>query len=158
MSICLWYDKEAEEAARFYCGIFQNSSLGQISRYGKEGKEFHKQEEGTAMTVSFRLNDMEFLALNGGPQFPFTEAISIVVQCDTQEEIDHYWENLTAGGSEGPCGWLKDKYGVSWQIVPTVLSKLLSDANKQKSQNVTKAFLQMKKFHIETLMQAYHDG
>jgi predicted 3-demethylubiquinone-9 3-methyltransferase (glyoxalase superfamily) len=156
MSICLWYDGKAEEAVKLYTSIFENSEIGSISRYGKEGFEFHQQPEGTAMTVSFKLNDMSFMALNGGPQFKFNEAISVVVNCETQEEIDHYWSKLTEGGEEGPCGWLKDKFGLSWQIVPTVLATLLSDKNKAKSQAVMGAFMQMKKFEISKLMEAFN--
>lgn len=155
MTICLWFDKEAEEAANFYLSIFKNGSLGSISRYGKEGFEFHKKPAGTAMTVEFILNDMKFIALNGGPQFKFNEAVSIVVYCDKQEEIDHYWEKLTAGGEEGPCGWLKDKFGVSWQIVPGVLPAYMADADHSKSQRVAAAYLKMKKFNIETLKAAF---
>lgn len=153
MTICLWFDNEAEEAVKFYTSIFKNSSIGHISRYGKEGFEFHGKPEGTALTVSFRLNDMSFNALNGGPQFKFNESISIVVNCETQEEIDHYWNNLTSdGGQESMCGWLKDKYGVSWQIVPSGLGKLMSDP--AKASRVTNAFLKMKKFDIATLANA----
>lgn len=153
MTICLWYDNQAEEAVKFYTSIFKNSSIGNISRYGKEGFEFHKKPEGTAMVVSFKLNDMSFNALNGGPQFKFNESVSIVVNCETQEEIDHYWNNLTSeGGQESVCGWLKDKYGLSWQIVPTILESLMS--NPEKAPRVTNAFLKMKKFDIETLKNA----
>jgi predicted 3-demethylubiquinone-9 3-methyltransferase (glyoxalase superfamily) len=152
MSICLWFDDQAEEAAIFYTSIFKHSAIGKISRYGKEGFEIHKRPEGSAMVVTFRLNDMEFIALNGGPLFRFNEAISIVVNCETQDEIDHFWDRLTEGGKESQCGWLKDKYGVSWQIVPTILGKLMSDP--EKSGRVMKAFLQMKKFDIEKLKQA----
>jgi predicted 3-demethylubiquinone-9 3-methyltransferase (glyoxalase superfamily) len=152
MTICLWFDNQAEEAARFYTSIFHNSSIGAISRYGKEGFDIHHMIEGTAMVAEFKLNDMNFIALNGGPLFKFSEAISIVVYCETQQEIDDYWRKLTEGGRESNCGWLKDKYGVSWQIVPAILPKLMSDP--QKSGRVTKAFLQMKKFDIEKLMKA----
>lgn len=155
MSICLWFDDQAEQAVQFYSSIFSNSKIGKISRFGKEGFEFHKKPEGTIMTVEFSLNDMDFLALNGGPQFKFNESVSIVVNCETQEEIDHYWNGLTAGGEEGPCGWLKDKFGVSWQIVPNVLTKYLSDSSK--SQKVTSAFLKMKKFIIADLQKAYEE-
>ena len=152
MSICLWFDNEAEEAALFYTSIFKNSSIGKISRYGKEGFEVHTKPAGTALVVSFRLNEMEFTALNGGPQFKFNESISIVVDCETQDEIDYFWEKLTDGGQESQCGWLKDKYGLSWQIVPTILASLMSDP--EKSGNVMKAFLKMKKFDIGKLLQA----
>lgn len=153
MTICLWFDKQAEEAANFYTSIFKNSSIGSISRYGKEGFEFHGMPEGTALVVSFKLNDMNFSALNGGPQFKFNESISIVVSCDTQDEIDHYWNSLTAdGGQESMCGWLKDKYGVSWQIIPSILGSLMSDPTK--ASKVTMAFMQMKKMDIATLVNA----
>ncbi len=155
MAICLWFDKQAEEAAQFYTSVFKNSEIGKISRYGKAGFEFHKMPEGTAMVVNFKLNGMDFNALNGGPLFKFNESISIVVSCETQEEIDYYWDSLTSnGGQESQCGWLKDKYGVSWQIVPANLSALLTGSDPEKSQRVTRAFMQMKKFDIEKLKQA----
>lgn len=149
---CLWFDSQAEEAVRFYTSVFRNSKIENISRYGKEGFEIHGQKEGTVMTVSFRINGQSFLALNGGPVFKFTEAVSFQVFCETQEDIDYYWNKLTEGGEEGQCGWLKDKYGLSWQIIPTILSTLLSDPSK--AGRVTQAFLQMRKFDIEKLMQA----
>lgn len=155
MSICLWFDDQAEAAANHYLSIFKNCSLGKISRYGKEGFEFHKKPEGTAMVVEFTLNDMRFMALNGGPQFKFNESVSVVVNCDTQEEIDHYWNHLTLEGEEGPCGWLKDKYGLSWQIIPSILSQYMSDPDSTKVQRVTAAFLKMKKFDIKELKRAY---
>jgi predicted 3-demethylubiquinone-9 3-methyltransferase (glyoxalase superfamily) len=158
MAICLWYNDEAEEAARFYTSIFKNSHIGPISRYGTEGFEFHQKPAGTVMTVDFSINGMSFMALNGGPQFKFNEAASIMVFCQTQEEIDNYWQKLTEGGEEGPCGWLKDKFGVSWQIVPAVLPKLLTDADSSKVQRVTHAYLQMKKFDIATLEAAYNNA
>src|ERR1022692_545605 len=152
MTICLWFDDQAEEAAKFYTSIFKDSEIGKISCYGKEGFEIHRKPEGTALVVSFRLNELDFMALNGGPQFKFNESISIVVNCETQNEIDYFWNRLTEGGQESQCGWLKDKYGVSWQIVPSILAKLMS--NPEKADKVMKAFLQMKKFDIEKLMQA----
>lgn len=148
---CLWFDNQAEEAANFYTGIFKNSKIESISRYGKEGFEFHGQPEGTAMTVVFQINGQQFTALNGGPIFKFSEAISFQVFCDTQDEIDYYWEKLTAGGSESQCGWLTDKYGLSWQIIPSILSQLLADPTK--AGKVTMAFLQMKKFDIAKLLE-----
>lgn len=150
ITTCLWFDKEAEEAALFYVSVFRNAEMGKVTKYGKEGFEIHKQPEGTVLTASFSINGHQFVALNGGPLFKFSEAISFQVFCDTQEEIDVYWEKLTAGGSEQQCGWLKDKYGVSWQIVPSVLSKLLADP--AKAGKVTQAFLKMKKYDIATLM------
>ncbi len=149
---CLWFDYEAEEAANFYTSIFKDSAIETISRYGKEGFEIHGQEEGTAMTVVFRINGQTFTALNGGPVFKFNEAVSFQVYCDTQEEIDYYWEKFTKDGEESQCGWLKDKYGVSWQIIPSILGDLLSDP--AKAGRVTNAFLQMKKFDIEKLLNA----
>ena len=149
---CLWFDNQAEEAAIFYTSVFDNSKIENISRYGKEGFEIHGQKEGTALTVAFEINGQTFTALNGGPVFKFTEAISFQVFCQTQEEIDYYWSNLTEGGEEGQCGWLKDKFGVSWQIVPSILPELMS--NPATAGNVMNAFLQMKKFDIEKLRQA----
>ena len=147
---CLWFDNQAEEAANFYTSIFKNSAITGVSRYGKEGFEFHHQPEGTAMTVAFTINGQPFTALNGGPIFKFTEAVSFQVFCDSQEEIDHYWDNLTNGGEEGQCGWLKDKYGVSWQIIPSILPSLMTSA--EKAGKVTAAFMKMKKFEIAKLL------
>ena len=152
---CLWFDTEAEEAARFYCSIFKNSKVGTISRYGREGKEIHGKEAGSVMAVEFDLDGQRFTALNGGPQFKFSEAISFQIHCDDQEEVDYFWAKLSDGGAEGPCGWLKDRYGLSWQVVPKVLFEMLMDPDPAKSQRVTKAFLQMKKFDIAALKRAY---
>ena len=152
---CLWYDSQAEEAANFYVSIFKNSKLGRISRYGKEGFEIHGRQAGSVMTVEFELDGFRLTALNGGPHFKFNEAISLQVYCDTQDEIDYYWSRLSKGGEEGPCGWLKDKHGLSWQIVPSILPDMLVDENSEKTQRVTKAFLQMKKFDIAELKRAY---
>ncbi len=146
---CLWFDNQAEEAVNFYTSVFKNSKIDSISRYGKEGFEVHGMKEGTALTVAFQINGQTFTALNGGPVFKFNEAISFQVFCDTQEEIDHYWIKLTDGGNEGNCGWLKDKYGVSWQIIPSILPQLMS--NSEKSGKVMNAFLKMKKFDIDIL-------
>lgn len=153
----LWFDKQAEEAARFYISIFKNSRIKEITRYGKEGYEIHHMEQGTVMTVDFEIEGQKFLCLNGGPMFKFTEAISFQVLCENQEEIDYYWEKLSEGGDKQAqqCGWLKDKYGVSWQIVPTSLINMIKDKEVKKSQNVIKAMLQMKKLDIEILCQAY---
>jgi predicted 3-demethylubiquinone-9 3-methyltransferase (glyoxalase superfamily) len=130
---CLWFDKEAEDAAKFYVSIFKDSKINGTSRYGKEGYEIHGQKEGTVMTVDFTLNGQPFIGLNGGPHFKFTEAVSFTIPCDTQDEIDFYWDKLTAGGGEEqPCGWLKDKFGLSWQVVPTILPKLLKDPENQE--------------------------
>jgi predicted 3-demethylubiquinone-9 3-methyltransferase (glyoxalase superfamily) len=152
---CLWFDTEAEEAAKFYCSIFKNSRMGRVSRYVDEGQEIHGKAAGSVMAVEFEIGDQKFAALNGGPHFKFTEAISFQVQCDDQQEVDYFWKKLSAGGTEGPCGWLKDKYGLSWQIVPKVLYEMLLDQDHTKSQRVTKAFLQMKKFDIAELKRAY---
>jgi predicted 3-demethylubiquinone-9 3-methyltransferase (glyoxalase superfamily) len=149
----LWFDTQAEEAARFYVEIFEHSRITRVTRYGDSGPG----PEGAVMTVEFELDGQPFIALNGGPQFKFTEAISFSVDCSTQQEVDAYWAKLSAGGQEGPCGWLKDKYGLSWQVVPSVLGKLLSDPDPQKSKRVMEAVLRMKKLDIERLQQAY-DG
>ncbi|SRR5439155_25545556 len=154
---CLWFDNQAEEAVNFYASIFKNSKTGNITRYGEEGYEIHNMPAGTVMTVEFQLEGQDFVALNGGPVFKFNEAISLQVHCKTQEEVDHYWEKLTKDGDKKAqqCGWLKDKYGVSWQIVPTVLPQMLQDKDPEKSQRVMKALLQMHKLDIKTLKQAY---
>jgi predicted 3-demethylubiquinone-9 3-methyltransferase (glyoxalase superfamily) len=152
---CLWFDTEAEEAARFYCSIFKNSKVGTISRYGNEGKEIHGKEAGSVMAVEFELDGQRFAALNGGPQFKFSEAISFQIHCGDQKEVDYFWAKLSKGGEEGPCGWLKDRYGLSWQVVPEILFEMLVDPDQAKSQRVTKAFLQMKKFDIAALKRAY---
>lgn len=154
---CLWFDSQAEEAARFYVSIFPGSGIGQLSRYGKEGFEIHGRPEGSVMTVSFRLAGQEFTALNGGPRFKFSEAISFQVLCDTQDEIDRYWDRLCEGGEAGPCGWLKDRFGLSWQIVPSILPELMSGADPEKTGRVRQAVFKMKKPDIATLKRA-HDG
>ena len=147
----LWFDGKAEEAANFYTSIFRNSKITGIARY----PEGTPGPAGTVMTVSFELDGQKFLALNGGPQFKFNESISFVVNCETQQEIDELWEKLSAGGAKVQCGWLKDKYGVSWQIVPTVLGKLFQDKDGEKTKRVGKAMMQMKKLDIATLQRAY---
>ena len=154
---CLWFDKQAEEAARYYTGIFKNSKIGKISRYGEAGREVHGQAPGTAMTVEFELNGQPFTALNGGPIFKFNEAISFQIMCQTQEELDHYWNKLSEGGDKNSqqCGWLKDKYGLSWQVVPTVLAEMMSDPNKEKSGRAMEALLQMKRLDIAELKRAF---
>jgi predicted 3-demethylubiquinone-9 3-methyltransferase (glyoxalase superfamily) len=154
---CLWFDTEAEEAANFYVSVFKNSKIGRISRYGKAGHEIHGKQAGSVMAVEFELDGQTFAALNGGPQFKFNEALSFQVHCETQEEVNYFWREFTREGKEGHCGWLKDKFGLSWQIIPTVLLQMLMDANPEKSQRVTTAFLQMKKFDVEKLRRAY-DG
>jgi len=157
ISPCLWFDKEAEEAANFYVSVFKGSKIGDVTRYGKEGYEIHGKEAGTVMTVEFEIEGQKFLALNGGPIFKFNEAISFQVHCETQEEVDYYWEKLSEGGDKKAqvCGWLKDKYGLSWQIVPTILPKMLKDKDTEKSQRVMKAMLQMHKLDVQTLIKAY---
>jgi predicted 3-demethylubiquinone-9 3-methyltransferase (glyoxalase superfamily) len=151
----LWFDDRAEEAATFYTSIFRNSKIVNIARYGDAGAEVSGRPKGTVMTVEFQLEGQEFVALNGGPQFKFTEAISFVVNCQTQEEVDEYWKKLSDGGREVQCGWLKDKYGLSWQIVPTILNEMLNDPDPKKAERVMKAMLQMKKIDIKALKQAY---
>jgi len=151
----LWFDNQAEEAANFYVSIFKNSKIGSIARYGEEGAKISGRPKGTVMTVTFQLDGQEFIALNGGPLFKFSEAISFLVNCRTQEEVDELWEKLSKGGEKGQCGWLKDKYGLSWQIVPTVLGEMLQDKDAEKSERVMKALLQMNKIDIKTLKQAH---
>jgi predicted 3-demethylubiquinone-9 3-methyltransferase (glyoxalase superfamily) len=154
---CLWFDDKAEEAAKFYASVFKGSKVGDVTRYGKEGYEIHGREAGTVMTVEFEIEGQEFLGLNGGPIFKFNEAISFQVLCETQGEVDYYWQKLSEGGDEKAqqCGWLKDQYGVSWQIVPTILPKILKDKDTEKSQRVMKAMLKMHKLDIQTLIKAY---
>ena len=147
---CLWFDPEGEEAAKLYTSVFPNSWILDISRYGSAGP----RPEGTVMTVSFELDGQKFLALNGGPQFSFTEAVSFQVSCETQEAVDAFWSALSEGGEEGPCGWLKDRFGLSWQIVPTRLPELLGDPDAGKAQRVMHAMLQMKKIEIDVLEKA----
>jgi len=152
----LWFDDNAEEAAKFYTSIFKNSKVGKVSRYGKEGYEIHRRPAGTAMTVEFEIEGQKFIALNGGPQFKFTEAVSFSVDCRTQEEVDRLWERLTeGGGEEGACGWLKDKYGLSWQINPTILGEMLADKDRRKAGRVMEAMLKMKKIDVRALKKAY---
>jgi predicted 3-demethylubiquinone-9 3-methyltransferase (glyoxalase superfamily) len=147
---CLWFDTEGEEAAKLYTSVFPNSRILDISRYGSAGP----RPEGTVMTVSFELDGQKFLALNGGPEFSFTEAVSFQVSCETQEAVDAFWSALSEGGEEGPCGWLKDRFGLSWQIVPTRLPELLGDPDAEKAQRVMQAMLQMKKIEIDGLERA----
>ena len=151
----LWFDDKAEEAATFYTSIFKNSKIVKIARYGEAGAEVSGRPKGTVMTVTFHLEEQEFTALNGGPQFKFTEVISFVVNCQTQEEVDEYWEKLSDGGQEVQCGWLKDKYGLAWQIVSTILGEMLNDPDPKKAERVMKAMLQMKKIDIKGLKRAY---
>lgn len=151
----LWFDDKAEEAANFYVSIFKNSKIDGIARYGEEGAQASGRPAGTVMTVEFQLDGQEFIALNGGPHFKFSEAISFVVNCETQEEVDKFWEKLSAGGEKSRCGWLKDKYGLSWQVVPTVLGEMMKDKDAARSRRVMKAMLQMDKLDLKTLKQAY---
>jgi predicted 3-demethylubiquinone-9 3-methyltransferase (glyoxalase superfamily) len=146
----LWFDTEGEEAAKFYTSVFPNSKIVDVARYGSAGP----RPEGMVMTVSFELDGQKFVALNGGPEFTFNEAISFEVSCKDQEEVDTYWSKLSEGGEEGPCGWLKDKFGVSWQIVPTRLIELVNDPDREKSQRVMAAMLSMKKIEIDGLERA----
>jgi len=151
----LWYDKDAEEAATLYVSIFKNSKVLNVSRYNEAGAQAAGRPAGSAMTVEFELEGQTFLALNGGPHFKFSEAVSFVVSCQTQEEIDYFWEKLTAdGGAESQCGWLKDKFGLSWQIVPAVMAELMTSKEPGKAQRVMQAMLQMKKIEIENLKEA----
>jgi predicted 3-demethylubiquinone-9 3-methyltransferase (glyoxalase superfamily) len=147
---CLWFDTEGEEAARFYTSIFPNSKVGEITHYGSAGP----RASGTVMTVELELDGQPFIALNGGPDFTFTEAVSFQVSCETQEDVDSYWDKLAEGGEEGPCGWLKDKFGLSWQIVPSALPRLLSDPDTEKAQRVMAAMLEMKKIDVDALERA----
>jgi predicted 3-demethylubiquinone-9 3-methyltransferase (glyoxalase superfamily) len=150
----LWFDNKAEEAVNLYTSLFKNSKILSVARYGEEGPG----PKGTVMTIAFQLEGQEFLALNGGPVFTFTEAISFFVNCETQQEVDFLWEKLSEGGKKDRCGWLKDKYGISWQIVPTILGKLLQDKDPKKSRKVTVAMLQMDKLDIAKLKQAYEQA
>jgi predicted 3-demethylubiquinone-9 3-methyltransferase (glyoxalase superfamily) len=147
---CLWFDTEGEDAATFYTSIFERSRITDVARYGSAGP----RPEGMVMTVAFELDGQPFVALNGGPDFSFSEAISFQVRCESQDEVDHFWTKLAAGGEEGPCGWLKDKFGVSWQIVPTALEELLGDPDPERSQRAMQAMLGMKKLDIAELERA----
>jgi predicted 3-demethylubiquinone-9 3-methyltransferase (glyoxalase superfamily) len=150
----LWFDDNAEEAANFYVSLFKNTSIGTVTRYGEAGPG----PAGKAMSVTFRLDGQEFYALNGGPLFKFTEAISLFINCETQQEVDVLWEKLSEGGEQSRCGWLKDRYGLSWQVIPGILGKLLADKDPVKSKRVTEAMLQMGKIEIEKLTRAYEGG
>jgi len=159
ISPCLWFDDNAEDAVKFYTSIFKDTKIGNVTRYGKEGYEIHKKKEGSVMTIDFEIEGQKFLALNGGPIFKFNEAISFQIYCDTQEEIDYYWDKLTEGGDKNAqvCGWLKDKFGVSWQVVPVSLIKMLEDKDSRKTERVMKAMLQMRKLDIDALIKAYQE-
>ena len=154
---CLWFDDQAEEAAKFYTSIFKNSKITQISRYGEAGQEVHGRTPGTVMVAAFELDGHAFTALNGGPLFRFNEAVSFQVYCENQREVDHFWTRLSEGGDEKAqqCGWLKDKFGLAWQVVPTALIEMLQDPDPQKSQRTMQAMLQMKKIDIDKIRRAY---
>ena len=151
---CLWFDNQAEEAVMFYTAIFKNSKIDKVSYYGDEGPG----NKGSVLTMTFQINGQEFMALNGGPEYKFTPAMSLFVNCVDQEEVDYFWEKLSEGGEKGQCGWLTDKYGVSWQIVPTILGELMSDTNEKKVAKVMHALLEMKKLDIALLKKAYEQG
>jgi predicted 3-demethylubiquinone-9 3-methyltransferase (glyoxalase superfamily) len=151
---CLWFDTQAEDAAKFYVSVFKNSKMGKLSRYVKEGQEIHGKEAGSVMTAEFEIEGVKFVALNGGPYFKFSEAVSFQVLCETQSEIDYFWNKFTAEGKEAQCGWLKDKFGLSWQIIPNALPQMLMDENTEKAQRVMKAMLQMRKIDIDALKRA----
>jgi predicted 3-demethylubiquinone-9 3-methyltransferase (glyoxalase superfamily) len=152
--ICLWFDHQAEQAAKFYTTIFQNQKIENDFNYGEEDPK----EKGSVLAVNFQVNGQEFIALNGGPVYKFTPAISLFVNCENQDEVDYYWERLSEGGEKGQCGWLTDKFGISWQIVPTILGTLMNDKDENKVARVTHAMLQMRKLEIEKLKQAYEQG
>lgn len=152
---CLWFDTEAEDAANFYVEIFENSRITNISRYTKAGRDIHGKEAGSVLTVEFELDGQTFTALNGGPRFRFNEAISFQVMCEGQAEIDYFWQKLGNGGQESQCGWLKDKFGVAWQVVPQVLPQMLTDADNAKRERAMSALMGMKKFDIEALQRAF---
>jgi len=154
----LWFDNQAEEAATFYTSVFPNSRIRNVTRYGAAGAEASGMPADSVMTVEFELNGLEFVALNGGPAFAFSPAVSFAVGCDTQEEVDYLWERLSEGGNTQQCGWLTDKYEVTWQITPTVLPRMLQDADKRRSERVMKAMVQMVKLDIALLEQAYEQG
>ena len=157
ISPCLWFDHNAEEAVNHYLSIFKNSKIVGVTRYGKAGQEIHGRPAGSVMTIAFELDGQPYTALNGGPYFKFTEAISFQVNCQTQEEVDYYWEKLSQGGDEKTqqCGWVKDKFGLSWQIVPTALQEMLQDADGEKTNRVLEVLLTMKKLDIAALRRAY---
>jgi predicted 3-demethylubiquinone-9 3-methyltransferase (glyoxalase superfamily) len=152
---CLWFDTQAEEAAKFYTSVFKNSRIKQINRYGEAGHDVHGKKAGSVLTVEFEIEGQTFTALNGGPHFKFNESMSLQVMCETQAEIDDFWSKLSRGGQEGVCGWLKDKYGLSWQVVPTVLPTMLSGADGAKSERVMNALMKMKKFDLDALQRSY---
>jgi predicted 3-demethylubiquinone-9 3-methyltransferase (glyoxalase superfamily) len=155
IGVCLWFDDDAEEAVKFYTSIFKNARTGDVLRYDEESAKASGRPVGSVLTVEFELDGQQFLALNGGPEFKFTEAMSLIVNCDTQEEVDHYWSRLSAGGEEVQCGWLKDRFGVAWQITPVVLTEMLKDKDPARAKRVMAAMLKMKKIDIAGLKKAY---
>ncbi len=155
ISTCLWFDTQAEEAANFYVSVFRNGKINAVSRYGEAGHERHGRKAGSVMVVEFEIEGRTFTALNGGPHFTFNEAVSLVVSCDSQEEIDHFWNALTEGGKESQCGWLKDKFGLSWQIVPSQLPQIMGNGDAAARERVITAVMAMKKFDISALQSAY---
>lgn len=152
---CLWFKDQAEEAKRFYVSVFKNSKVGRMTHYGEAGAKVSGRPKGSVMTATFEIEGQEFMALNGGPHFTLSEAVSFIVKCDTQKEIDTFWEKLSEGGEKGVCGWLKDKFGLSWQIVPTMLSEMMQDKDADKTNRVMEAVLQMKKLDVARLQEAY---
>jgi predicted 3-demethylubiquinone-9 3-methyltransferase (glyoxalase superfamily) len=154
----LWFDSQAEQAAEFYVSVFDNSRIKQINRYGNAGKAIHGRDAGTVMTVEFEIGGQAMVALNGGPLFTFNEAVSFAVACENQDEIDYFWSKLSEGGEESRCGWLKDKYGLSWQVVPSALPQILRDADAAARDRVMDAVLKMKKFDLQKLQRAYEGG
>ena len=155
IGVCLWFDDDAEEAVKFYTSIFKNARTGDVLRYDEESAKASGRPVGSVLTVEFELDGQQFLALNGGPEFKFTEAMSLIVNCDTQEEVDHYWSRLSAGGEEVQCGWLKDRFGVAWQITPVVLTEMLKDKDPARAKRVMAAMLKMKRIDIAGLKKAY---
>lgn len=154
LTTCLWFDSQAEEAAQFYVSVFKDGKVGRIARYAEAGKDIHGHEPGSVMTVEFEIEGRAFLGLNGGPIFKFSEAVSLIVNCETQDEIDYYWQALSAGGAESVCGWLKDKFGLSWQVVPSILPELIASADTAKRERTMAAVMQAKKFDIDKLTRA----
>jgi predicted 3-demethylubiquinone-9 3-methyltransferase (glyoxalase superfamily) len=152
---CLWFDTQAEEAAKFYTAVFKNSRINEISRYTEAGRDIHRKAAGSVLTVEFELEGEAFTALNGGPHFKFNESVSFQVMCEGQAEVDYFWQKLSDGGREGQCGWLKDKFGVSWQVVPQVLPQMLTDADSAKRERAMSALMGMKKFDVEALRRAF---
>ena len=156
IATCLWFDTQAEEAAKFYVSVFKGAKLGAVSHYPDSGQDVHGKQAGSVLVAEFSVGDRNFVCLNGGPQFKFTEAVSLMIPCKDQQEIDYYWEKLTTdGGQEGACGWLKDNYGLSWQVYPEAILKMLSGADKKKAKQVMDAFMKMHKFDLAEIERAY---